>query len=159
MLDKKELKQLVSLLKKIDKPHEGLPQPVFDALCDVIPFVACELVVVGKKGILLTWRKDKWWKGWHFPGGLLRYRENFDERIQKVAFDELGINLTSYKFLFPMNYGQGSRGHSVSLAFLCKTAMTPKDGKFFKKMPENIIESHKELWEEAIEVGGAFDKK
>ena len=147
MLDKKELKQLVSLLKKIDKPHDGLPQPVFCALCDVIPFVACELVVVGKKGILLTWREDKWWKGWHFPGGLLRYRESFDERIQKVAFDELGINLTSYKFLFPINYSQGVRGHSVSLVFLCETAMVPKDGKFFKKMPKNIIEAHKELWD------------
>jgi len=147
MLDKKELKQLASLIKKIDKPHEGLPQSVFDFLLSIIPFIACELVVVGEKGILLTWREDKWWKGWHFPGGLLRYRESFDERIQKVAFDELGINLTSYKFLFPINYSQGARGHSVSLVFLCETAMTPKDDKFFKKMPKDIIDVHKELWE------------
>ena len=153
MLTNKEIKKLVSLLAKIKNPHEGLPQPVFDALCDVIPFVACELVVIGKKGILLTWREDKWWKGWHFPGGLLRYRESFDERIQKVAFDELGINLTSCKFLFPINYSQGVRCHSVSLVFLCKTAMIPKDGKFFKKMPKSIIESHKELWEKTIEMG------
>ena len=147
MLDKKELKQLASLIKKIDKPHESLPQSVFEALCGIVPFVACELIVKNKKGILLTWREDKWWNGWHFPGGLLRYRENFDERIQKVAWEELGINITNYKFLFPINCSQGSRGHSVSLVFLCETEMIPKDGKFFKKMPKNIIETHKELWE------------
>ena len=150
MLNQRELKQLSSLLKKIDKPHEGLPQPIFDTLCKITPFVACELVVVSKKGILLTWREDKWWRGWHFPGGLMRYRESFDERIQKVAWDELGINITSYKFLFLINYDQGVRCHCVSLVFLCKTKMTPKHGKFFKKMPKNIIEEHKELWEKVV---------
>lgn len=152
MLNKKELKQLTSLIKKIDKPHEGLPQPVFDALLNIVPFVACELVIKNKKGILLTWREDKWWKGWHIPGGLLRYRENFDERIQKVAWEELGVNITNYKFLFPINYSQGIRGHVVSLIFICETKMTPKDGKFFKKMPKDIIEAHKELWEKVAEI-------
>ncbi|MEK9154608.1 MAG: NUDIX domain-containing protein [Patescibacteria group bacterium] len=146
MLNKKEFKQLSSLLKKIKNPHEGLPQPVFDALLNVVPFFACELVIVGKKGILLTWREDKWWKGWHFPGGLLRYRESFDERIAKVAFNELGINIKKSKFLFLKNYDQGIRCHTISAVFLCKTDMTPKDGKFFEKMPKNIIEEHKELW-------------
>ncbi|MEK9182889.1 MAG: NUDIX domain-containing protein [Patescibacteria group bacterium] len=146
MLTPKELKQLSSLLKKIDTPHAGLPQPVFDALCGLVPFVACELVIVGKKGILLTWRKDKWWLGWHFPGGLLRYRESFEERIQAVARKELGINVIDYKFLFAKDCSQGERGHVVSLVFRCETAMTPKRGKFFKKMPKNIIEAHKELW-------------
>ncbi|MFA5062288.1 MAG: NUDIX domain-containing protein [Patescibacteria group bacterium] len=148
MLTAKELKQLSSLLKKIDNPHEGLPQPVFDALLGIVPFVACELAVVNKKGeLLLTWRSDKWWRGWHFPGGLMRFRETFEERIDAVAWKELGVNLESAKFLFAKDCSQASRGHVVSLTFLCKTFMTPKQGKFFKKMPKNIIENHKELWE------------
>lgn len=147
VLNKKELKRLSSLLKKINNPHKGLSRPVFDALLNIVPFVACELVVINKKGILLTWRNDKWWKGWHFPGGLMRYGENFDERIQKTAQNELGVNITGYKFLFIKNYNQGVRGHTVSLFFLCKSDMKPKDGKFFKKMPKNIIKEHKELWE------------
>ncbi|OGH71447.1 MAG: hypothetical protein A2921_04270 [Candidatus Magasanikbacteria bacterium RIFCSPLOWO2_01_FULL_43_20b] len=142
-----ELKQLVSLLKKIDNPHEGMPQPIFDALCGVVAFVACELVVVDKKrGILLTWRNDRWWRGWHFPGGLLRYRESFDERIQAVAWKELGVNVEDYKLLFTKDCSQGARGHVVSLVFRCETAMKPKHGKFFKKMPKNIIDAHKEFW-------------
>ncbi len=148
MINKKELKQLVSLLKKIDNPHKGLPQSVFDALCSIVSFAGCELIVINnKKELLLTWRNDKWWRGWHFPGGLLRYRESFKERIQKVAWDELGISITSHKFLFPINYVQGERGHVISLVFLCKTKEIPKDGKFFKKMPKKIINAHKELWD------------
>ena len=146
MLNQKESKQLIALLKKIDKPYEGLPKPIFKAIAKVVPFLACELIVVSPKGFLLTWRDDEWWKGWHFPGGLLRFRESFDERIQKTAWDELGIHIESSRFLFPMNYTEGPRGHDISMVFLCTTSMTPTDGKFFKKMPKDIIEGHKELW-------------
>ncbi len=146
MLNKKETKQLASLIKKIDNPHEGLPQPVFEALTKIIPFVACELVVIDKKGALLTWREDKWWRGWHFPGGLLRYQESFEERIEQVAWKEFGVNIASFKFLFAKDCKQSNRGCGVSLVFLCKTAMTPNRGRYFKKMPKNIIEEHKELW-------------
>lgn len=147
MLTSKEIKQLTSLLKKIDNPHEGLPQPVFDALLKVVPFVACELAIVDNEGkYLLTERNDEWFKGWHFPGRLMRYRESFEECIKNVATKEIGATIISYKFLFVKDCSRGSRGHVVSLIFLCKIAMSPKNGKFFKIMPKNIIEEHKELW-------------
>jgi len=147
MLNKKELKQLVSLLKKIDKPHEGLPQPVFDALVKIVPFAACELAVVNDKGeFLLTWREDEWYKGWHFPGGLFRFRESFKERIKQVARKELGVNITKYKFLFVKDCSQSQRGHVVSLVYRCEAAKIPKRGQFFSKMPKNIIAGHEELW-------------
>jgi len=146
MLNQKEIRQLVVLLKKIDTPHDGLPQPVFDALSALMPFVACELAVISPKGILLTWRSDKWWRGWHFPGGLLRYRESFEKRIQAVAREELGVNVISYKFMFAKDCSQGARGHVVSLIFRCEIAMTPKHGKYFRKKPKNIIGEHEELW-------------
>lgn len=146
MLNKKETKTLCSLLKKVEKPHEGLPQQVFNALINLVPFVACEIVLKSNKGILLTYRKDKYWHGWHFPGGLLRFNESFEERIENVAWQELGVVLEKIKFLCPFNCVRGKRGHHISLVFLCETSMEPKKGKFFKKMPKNIIESHKELW-------------
>jgi len=148
MLNQQEVKHLVALLKKIDKPHEGLPQPVFEALVGVVPFIACELIVVDdKRGLLLTWRSDKYWRGYHFPGGLLRYNEGFDERIQAVAGNELEVHIKGFKFICPFNYTNGIRGHCVSLVFLCRTEMKPKTGKFFKIMPRNIIEEHKGLWQ------------
>jgi colanic acid biosynthesis protein WcaH len=150
MLKPAELKQLTVLLRKIDNPRLGLPQAVFDELVKIVPFVACELIIVGKKGILLTWREDNWWRGWHFPGGLLRYKESFAKRIRKTAWEELGIRIKKYRFLFPANYPNSPRNHGVSLIFLCTTDMPPKDGKFFKKMPRDIINEHKKLWNKII---------
>jgi ADP-ribose pyrophosphatase YjhB (NUDIX family) len=148
MLGSKEIRQLLKILKKIDHPHEGLPPAVFNGFVRVVPFVACELVVVNsKKQILLTWRRDQWWTGWHFPGGLLRYNETFEERIQQTALTELGVDVVRSKFLFPVNYTSGPRGHAVSLVFLCETETKPVHGKFFGKMPRAIINEHKDVWE------------
>ena len=135
------------LLSKIDNPQTGLPQPVFDALLQIVPYVACELLVVNDKNeVLMTPRDDVCGKGWHFPGGLLRYRESNKDRLEKVAENELGIKLSSQKFVFQTNFNKCTRGHIVSLIFLCKTNDTPKNGQFFKDMPENTIGAHKIIW-------------
>lgn len=150
MLTSKEKGRLVELLNKIEQPHLGLPQEVFNALVKIVPFIACELAIVNdKKEFLLTWRNDKYWRGWHFPGGLLRFRESFDERIQAVAQKELDIYISNYTFLRPFNYLGGPCGHIVSLLFLCQTPDAPKNGRWFKKAPKNIIKHHKEFFEEA----------
>lgn len=145
-LKAKEVKGLYQLLSKIRNPHKGLPQAIFDSLVNIVPFIACELVIVNKGGILLTWREDKFWRGWHIPGGLMRFRDSFHERIKKVAAKELGVNIKKYKFLFPINYIDDSRGHTVSLVFLCQIDDLPKEGKFFRKMPKDIIKEHRETW-------------
>ncbi len=152
MLNPKELKQVSSLLKKVDNPHEGLPQPIFDAMAKLTPFIACEIVLAGPDGILLTWREDKWWKGWHFPGGLMRFRESFLDRIQQVAMREIGIKIHKYDFLFLKNCNMAGRAHAVSLVFRCYAKDRPKKGKFFKKMPPDIIDGHKDMWKKAYKM-------
>ncbi|TAN45672.1 MAG: NUDIX domain-containing protein [Rhodospirillales bacterium] len=147
MLTQRELKELVTLLKKISRPKRDLPQPVFDALIPVLPFIACELVVTNHRGeILLTWRDDRYWKGWHFPGGLLRYGESFLHRIRYVARHELGVRVTRARFLSVLNYPGAGRGHGVSLVWHCTVDRTPKKGKFFRRMPHGIIWEHRRVW-------------
>ncbi len=147
MLTNKDIKNLKIIVDKIKQPEKGIEQAVFDILCKITTHVACELIVVNQLGeILLTFRQDNFWQGWHFPGGLLRYRESFESRLKKVTKLELGVKLKSTKFLFPQNYTQSKRGHDVSLVFLCELKSKPKIGKWFKQMPKNIISEHKELW-------------
>lgn len=147
MLTQKEIKQLVKLLRKVKNPHNGLPEQIFIALTKIVPFVACEMALVNsKKKILLTWRDDQWWTGRHFPGGLMRLGESFEENLQNTARRELGIKLASFKFLFLHNYQKGRRGHAISLVFLCRTNQKPHDGKFFKAIPKDLIAIQKPLW-------------
>lgn len=152
MLSKKEIEKLAALIKRIPNPHQGLPQPVFDALIKTVPFIACELIVAGKDGLLLTWRDDEFWQGWHFPGGLMRYRESFKERLNIVAQKELGAKISSYRFLSLKNCPNGERGHCLSLVFLCRLDHPPKNGKFFKKIPTAAITEHKKVWREIIKL-------
>tara|TARA_Y100000310_G_scaffold331174_1_gene404265 strand:- start:686 stop:1153 length:468 start_codon:yes stop_codon:yes gene_type:complete len=155
MLSGAEIKQFQKLVKKIKKPE--LQQEVFDSLVEVVPFAACEMVIVNKQNeILLTWREDGIWKGWHFPGGLLRFGDSFEHRLKQVARIELGTKLKSHKFLLPINYKGIGRGHAVSFLFVCQLTGQPKDGKFFKAMPKDIIPDHKLTWKK---VRGVLRKK
>jgi len=149
MLNAREIAQLSRLLKKIQRPQGDLPQPVFNALVKVVPFISCELAVTNaREEILLTWRDDAYWKGWHFPGRLIRYGENFLHCIRSTARRELNIRISRAKFLFPMDYHKTCpRGHAVSLVFSCPTRQKPNDGKFFARMPKDIISDHRLLWQ------------
>ncbi len=147
MLSPKEIKTFIRLVKKIHSSGHELPEAVFDALCKILPSAACEIIVSDRKqGFLLTYRKDKFWKGWHFPGSVLRNHEEFVGALKRIAKEELDSDLRFYKFLFPMNYSRGKRGHSVTFVFWCALKGSPKTGKFFKIMPKNIIAEHKQLW-------------
>ncbi len=147
MLPKKDLNSLKNIISKIKNPERGIEQEVFDILCKIITHLACELIVINRrKEILLTFRQDKIWQGWHFPGGLLRYREAFKSRLEQVAKLELQTKLKTAKFLFPINYVKSQRGHDVSLVFLCELKGEPKTGQWFKQMPKNIIPEHRALW-------------
>ena len=43
-------------------------------------------------GTLLTWRaRGNYDPGWHVPGGIIRVKETFDRRLEKVAMLELGV--------------------------------------------------------------------
>jgi len=152
MFSKKDAKVFARLAKKIFQSKNGLPLAAFDILVKIVPFVACELVVVSQRGeFLLTYRKDKFWNGWHFPGGLLRYNDTFKKRLAETATRELNVKLESCEFLFPIIYRvpQTPRGHTVSMVFLCRIQGQPKEGRWFKVMPENIIREHRKLWRQA----------
>ena len=134
---------LISMKNELN-PHLGLSQKDFDRIVKLVPFVACEVLIYDKKkGILLLKRRDRYYKGWHIPGGLLRFRESFDERIQAVARDELGIHISSHKLINTYNYIDDPRGHTVGFVFLCRATGIAKNGKYFKTIPKNTLSHQK----------------
>lgn len=112
--------------KYICNPKEGLPEEVFLFATEITPMVNVDLLVRDKNGrILLSWRKDKFYdEGWHVPGGIIRLKETFEERIRKVASIELGCeeiyyNPTPIDIVPIICPHMKQRGHFISFIYEC----------------------------------------
>lgn len=113
-------------------PEEGLGKELFLQVSSLVPIVNVDLLVYNDIGqILLTWRDDPHCgKGWHIPGGCVRFKETCESRIQKVALEELGIRQIAFekepvKVFQIINHehrdlkNQNERGHFITLVFKC----------------------------------------
>ena len=76
----------------IPNPTKGLPEEVFLFATEITPMVNVDLLIRDADGnVLLSWRDDPIDKtGWHIPGGIVRVKETFEERIQQVGILEIG---------------------------------------------------------------------
>lgn len=114
------------------KSEDGLGQELFLLVSSLTPIVNVDLLVYNGKGqFLLTWRNDSHCgQGWHVPGGCIRFKETFGERIKSVALAELGISDIAYdkeplKVSEIIENGhrdicdQNERAHFVTLVFKC----------------------------------------
>jgi len=79
-------------------PRKGLGRELFLFASSLMPVVNVDLLVYNSKGqVLLAMRNDPHCgKGWHIPGGCVRFKETVDTRIKKVAQSEL--NLTGFTY-------------------------------------------------------------
>lgn len=157
-------------------PTQGLPEKLFIFGTTLIPVSNVDLFITNEKGqVLLSWRDDKYYgKGWHIPGGCIRLRESWLERIQKTAVAELGtdveVELTPLLVresmtsqLRPWLKNQLKRTYNISMLFNCKL---PKDYKinseridyglegylkWFDAIPEDLLLCHRELYGDLLE--------
>ena len=107
------------------KPPEDLPEDIFFFISRHTPIVNVDLLIKDEnERTLLAWRDDKFSnKGWHIPGGVIRCRETFSDRIQKVAQSELKIKSIECN-LIPLCINEiflkgDTRGHSISILYRC----------------------------------------
>lgn len=154
------IQEAVEYLKsQIDDPCEGLPQDVFYFISRIVPMVNVDLLIKDDHGrILLSWRDDGFAKaGWHIPGGIIRFKEKFETRIQKVAQFELGTTVECDSEPVAMNQvirSHETRGHFISFLYQCKVpdGYVPKnDGlsegdlgylKWHDFCPEDLVDVH-----------------
>ena len=157
------MKKLIKKIeKKITNPRKSLPEDFFLFIGRMTPFTNVDLLIKNNKNeTLLTWRKkgEKHLPGWHLPGGIIRFREKINTRINKVAKNELCTKVKFSKKPIAINeihLNQKNRSHFISLLYLCKLTKplgrnlkyisgNPKinQWKWFKKSPKNLIPPHK----------------
>jgi ADP-ribose pyrophosphatase YjhB (NUDIX family) len=111
---------LENILANMNDPRNGLPDEVFHFIRKVTPLINVDLLIRRDGRTLLAWREDEYDKGWHIPGGIVRFRETFQSRIDACALTEIGATVESEPL--PCNLAQlrhHDRGHFISLLYRC----------------------------------------
>jgi ADP-ribose pyrophosphatase YjhB (NUDIX family) len=153
--------------------RKGLPEPVFLLTSSLTPLLNVDLLISNEQGqTLLTWRHDAFYgPGWHVPGGIVRFKERFEDRIAAVAHSELGVEVDADPQ--PLNIQQifhperDVRGHFVSFLFRCQLRSEPDPTRQFRTQaarhgdwawhqgcPPNLISQH-EIYRHYLEKVGA----
>ena len=163
------IRQLQLLKKEVEKsdinPKDGIGEDLFLFVSSLTPIVNVDLLVYNSKGqFLLSFRDDRHCgRGWHIPGGCIRFKESIESRIRKVAESEL--NLTDFQFdKEPLKVfeiicnehrnidNQDERAHFVTLVYKCyapdsyhidnkgKTESDSNYLKWFDKLPDDLLD-------------------
>lgn len=156
-----KLYDLIKEMRKyVDKPEDGLPEELFLFATEITPMVNVDLLVKDDRGrILLSWRNDKFYgAGWYVPGGILRLKETLEDRVRKVAeneifckniyFNQVPIDVVS--IICPE---MKQRGHFISFIYECKLPEEfelhnrKQKGEagylqWFDACPDNILKVH-----------------
>lgn len=144
----------------------GLPEELFLYISSLTPIPNVDLLITNDKNqILLSWRDDQYFgKGWHIPGGCIRFGETMIERVQKTAQKEIGteveVNLEPLIIKDVICEKRevctyfNERRHHIAILYECKLPKgfcinneNKKDDeqgflKWFDILPENILSVH-----------------
>jgi len=127
-------------------------------LTSPMPNVELAVIKPGTKKILLTYRQDRNFTGWHFPGSHICQFESIKACCQRIAKDEIGIKIKNIRLAGVKNYnsskihkryykGKFIPNHYLGLICIVEPLQTPKAGQFFDRLPKNIITVHKDVWQ------------
>jgi colanic acid biosynthesis protein WcaH len=153
-------KAIAFLDGQVQNPSKGLPDEIFYYISRTTPLVNVDLLIQdNRKRTLLAWRDDEYTgKGWHFPGGIVRFKETLEDRINKVAEKEVGTEITFNPIPLEINQcivpERKNRSHFISLLYRCSIPNTfvPENKglceasagylKWHEKCPNVLLESH-----------------
>ena len=140
--------------KQIPNPSLGLPEELFLFISRTTPIVNVDLLIKDENGrVLLSWRDDQYaGTGWHIPGGIVRFKENLEKRLLKVAEAEIGAVVKFNPVPIAVNQliheQRNTRGHFISILYKCFLSN--------KYIPKNIGLSYKDpgylMWHDSCPV-------
>jgi colanic acid biosynthesis protein WcaH len=107
---------------------------IFHLVSSITPIINVDLLIQKtnskKTKTLLIWRDDDYYKGWHLPGGVIRFKESIFTRVEIVAKEELGTSLAFISYpievIENINPHRNIRGHFISLLFHCELKRPPE---------------------------------
>jgi colanic acid biosynthesis protein WcaH len=165
---------IATLIEAVPEPSSGLPESLFYYISRTTPLTNVDLLIKDEKGrTLLSWRNDPYAGiGWHVPGGIVRFKEKLETRVQKVAEVEIGTSLsfdpTPIALHQIIHHERDIRGHFISLLYKCflsstfalvNEGLSPEDAGYLAwhdRCPANLIQVH-EIYRKFIDEALAPD--
>lgn len=184
-MSKKELKLIATeLLSKNFDASNGLPEELFELVSSLTPIPNVDLLIIKDKKILLSWRDDQYYgKGWHLPGGCIRFGETMQNRILETAKKELKCTvefvpepIAVRDIIIKKNTNLSNpfvRGHNITILFKCflpdnyiinNDKLNETDVgylKWFVKIPGNLLDVHDaygDILFKELQKGTEYDK-
>lgn len=151
---------IATLEQQVSRPSDGLPDDLFYYVSKITPLVNVDLLIKDEnERVLLSWRNDQYCgKGWHVPGGIIRFKETMEERVRKVAETELGTTVSFDRKPLAVNqcihHDRDIRGHFISILFKCflsekfipeNIGLSINDGGYLmwhEACPDNLLDFH-----------------
>jgi len=124
-------------------PKNGLNKELFHLISSLTPIINVDLLIKNDNNqTLLTWRDDEFYgPGWHIPGGVIRFKESINDRIQLVAKNELDLTIQYNPSPITMrevfNNDRDIRGHFISLLYRCENLSEPAEHLRFSSTLKN----------------------
>jgi ADP-ribose pyrophosphatase YjhB (NUDIX family) len=133
------------------RPPGWLPEDEFRAIYRRVPRLCVEVVIVeAERGVLLKLRDIPPNVGaWHIPGGTVLFAESLEAAVQRVARDELNLEVQPEDLLGYIEYPshhQNGLDSPVGLAFRTRrtgapageTAELPEGCRWFTRLPDGL---------------------
>lgn len=103
MLGGKE--DLVDILGLINKMNNKIPDKLYEQICENMPVLCIDVIVLHEGKVLLIQRKEEPEKGnWWFVGGRIHKNEVFGEAAKRKVFEETGLRVKIIKKMDLYNY-------------------------------------------------------
>ena len=155
-MNQEKLALLTKLIHELaDSSPDLIPIDTWFALHRLVPLPAVEVLITRNNGreFLLTYRSDKFWEGWHIPGGFIKLKDqSLVAACNRIARDEIGIsgvhNLRLVTVIMWATHAYG--GSPVSILYSClpnEEVRETKEMRFFSSIPHNMISHHTEFIE------------
>ena len=121
-------------------PPNPLPRSEYEAIYAKVPRLTVEVVIVSSGGVLLTRRQTGPCAGlWHIPGGTVRFGEPLTEAVQRVAKQELGVEVTIDGLLGYIEYPSHlARGLDWPVGITFRVQLTSSSVDQFQPTPDAV---------------------
>ena len=151
---------IATLENNVQNPTLGLPDEIFYYISKTTPLVNVDLLIKDEGGrTLLSWRDDQFaGSGWHLPGGIVRFKETLETRVQKVAETEIGTLVDFDPNPVTINQiivnDRDIRSHFISILYKCflsEEKILDNNGLFiddpgyimwYNNCPRDLLEYH-----------------